>query len=190
MKITQELINDCIQEQRKAQSELYRICFAYMMSICLRYENNREDATSLVNLSFLKILQKLDKLEGIGSFKSWTRRIVVNTIIDEFRKKKKDQEIMHYGEELNEPTDGIDFNDADEIFTAEMLERMLARLPEMNRKVFNLYAIDGYSHKEIGEQLDIPANTSKWHLASARKLLQAMLKQEMDSTLIKSTPYE
>lgn len=185
MNVSQDLIGRCIQQERRAQSELYRICYGYMMSICLRYERNKEDATSLVNLSFLKVLQKLDKLEGTGSFKSWMRRIVVNTIIDEFRKRKKDQEMLEFSAGDEQDDLGVDFNEADEYFTAEMLEGMLQKLPEINRKVFNLYAIEGYSHKEIAEQLNIPVNTSKWHLASARKLLQGMMTTDMQMALMK-----
>ena len=173
-----DLLLRCRKNDRKAQNELYRWCYGYLMAICLRYCNNREDAEGLLNFGFLKLVTNLEKYRTEVPFKSWMSRIMINTIIDEFRKDQKRREAMS-GMDIAEVrnTSNVDFNAAAQQLEAEELEKMIQRLPEMSRKVFNLYAIDGYSHKEIGEMLGISNGTSKWHVSFARKSLQEMIKK-------------
>ena len=184
MQAAPELLARCRKNDRKAHNELYGHCFGYLMSICLRYCNNREDAESLLNQGFLKIVTKLDKYNEDVPFGSWISRIMVNTIIDEFRRDKKRRENMS-GAELDEDrsTGRVDYNEAAQRLEAEALEKMIQKLPDMSRKVFNLYAIEGYTHKEIGEMLGISDGTSKWHVSFARKNLQGMIKTAMKKFL-------
>ena len=178
MQAPPELLARCRKNDRKAHNELYRHCFGYLMAICLRYCNQREDAEGMLNQGFLKIVSNLDKYNPEIPFGSWIGRVMVNTIIDEFRRDKKRREHMSGTDidEIRTTAGGIDFNEAAEQLEAEELRSMIQRLPNMSRKVFNLYAIEGYSHKEIGEMLNISDGTSKWHVSFARKSLQEMIK--------------
>ena len=177
MKISKELIDKVIGGDRKSQLELYRQCFNILMSSAYRYHNNEDDAAAAVNGAFLKILTKLDTYNDKAPFKAWIKRIIINQIIDEFRKNKKTNEFIvsardDYPEETT-PAE-IDYD-----IEAEYLDEMLNELPKATRIVFNLFAIDGFSHKEIGEQLGIKAETSKWHVKEARKKLKLLLSQNL-----------
>lgn len=182
MTIDETLIKQCIKQDRRAQFELYKKCFSILMSICMRYEKNREDAESLLNMGFLKIVTKLEKYHVDIPFEAWIRRIMINTIIDEYRKNKKEQEVLEYMEFDDHHNHGVDFNTADLQFDAEELNNMLKNLPAMSGQVFNLHVIDGYSHKEIGDMLSISVGTSKWHVANARKLLKEMIAEKVKKT--------
>lgn len=176
MEVKIELLQQCIQENRKAQLALYKQCYGILMSVCYRYEKNREEAEELLNLSFFKILTHLKNYNTAVPFEAWIRRITINTAIDEYRKKQRQQ--LDYYEEpsIAANMEQLDYNQADQNYDAEELTNMIRQLPPLSQKVFNLYIIDGYSHKEIGQQLQMSEGTSKWHLSNARKKLQLMLK--------------
>ena len=184
MQADSDLLARCRKNDRKAHNELYRQCFGYLLVICRRYSNNQEDAEALLNQGFLKIITNLDKFKEEVPFGSWIGRIMVNTIIDQFRRDKKRRENMS-GLEIDEvhSMKNVDFNEASQNLDAEALEQMIQQLPETSKKVFNLYAIDGYTHKEIGEMLNISDGTSKWHVSHARKVLQEMLKKTMHNMM-------
>ena len=176
MIIDQKLLNDCLANKRRAQHDLYKLCYGMLMSVCLRYERNKGDAEELLNMGFLKILTKLDRYQTHVPFEAWIRRIMINTIIDEFRKNKKKNETIEYTDFEDQNYDRhVDFNDADKKFDAAELEEMITRLPDMSRKVFNMHVIDGFSHKEVSDELGISVGTSKWHVANARKMLKEMI---------------
>lgn len=178
MQIDPKLLASCRKNDRKAHNELYRHCFGFIMAICLRYSSNREDAEALLNVAFLKIITHLNKYNEDVPFGSWVSRITVNTIIDEFRRDKKRREHMSSVDfQEAQYSHPVDFNEAAQELDAQELEKMIQRLPDMSRKVFNLYAIEGYTHKEIGEMLAISDGTSKWHVSFARKSLQEMIKK-------------
>ena len=180
MHVEPELLKKCSKNDRKAHNELYRQIFGFILAICLRYSSNREDAEALVNLAFMKIVSNIDRYNHDIPFGSWVNRITVNTIIDEFRRDKKRRENMQTVDFQEAPaTPPVDFNQAAQELEAEELEMMIQKLPTMSRKVFNLYAIEGYTHKEIGEMLGMSDGTSKWHVSFARKSLQAMIKSVM-----------
>ena len=178
MDIDRRLLLDCRKGDRRAQARLYRTCFPVLMAVCLRYERNEADAASVLNLSFLKILRHLDRYEVSVPFEAWTRRIVINTIIDEFRKNREVRELIQ-NVDFNAPAapsgDRVEWSLAEAQFEAEQLEQLVQQLPAVSRKVFNLFAIDGYSHGEIAELLGISVNTSKWHLSFARRRLRELL---------------
>lgn len=186
MQIDPQLLKDCIRADRKAQFKLYQSCFQVLMGVCMRYRKNEADAASVLNIGFLKILDNLASYDTKVPFQAWIKRIMINTLIDDFRKERKVRELVEYSEfkdyELSE--DLIDYNEADKQFDAAQLEAYIQLLPPVSQKVFNLFAIDGYSHKEIGEMLGISDGTSKWHLSFARKKLIELMQKAMNSSKV------
>lgn len=156
------------------------------MSICSRYERNKEDAEELLNQSFLKILTSMDKYKKEVPFKFWIRKITVNTIIDEYRKNKKLKETMSQVElsEEHSYADAYDLNEYFKKTEAEELLKMIDALPEMAKNVFNMYEIDGFSHKEIAQTLNISDGTSRWYLNYAKtELKKNFAKRDIPSKL-------
>lgn len=171
------LIEKCISNDRIAQENLYKKYYGLLMSVCLRYKKNIQDAELSLNMGFYKIMVNLSKYEASVPFEYWIRRIMINQCIDEFRKEQKHNALIYKDQitdvDLNYAS--VSYNEANEFFSEEYLEQMIKRLPPMVGKVFNLFAIDGYSHKEIVDILDIPEGTSKWYLSEARKKLKEMV---------------
>lgn len=185
MKIDKALITKCINDDRRSQSKLYELSFSHMMSIASRYYTNREDALSCVNACFLKILlglKSFDHQNGVKSYFSWLKKIMMNLLIDDFRKNKIDKKALNYFDDSDYFDQLLpeDYNTIEHMIHAESLQNMLAKLSEIQRSIFNLFAIDGYSHKEIATALEISSDNSKYHLSQARKYLQAMLKKEIE----------
>ncbi|MDQ3101106.1 MAG: RNA polymerase sigma factor [Bacteroidota bacterium] len=179
--VNEGLIERCVREDRKAQYELYRALYPLMMSICSRYERNKQDALARVNLGFLKILQNIGKRRPDVPFEPWVRKIMINTVIDEFRKDRQRKEIETIGEVM-EQKGANSANEYLKNMEAEAFELLLKELPAMSRNVFNLFAIDGFAHAEIAELFGISIGTSKWHVSHARSVLQQKL---MDRTSLK-----
>lgn len=174
MKIDEKLLNDCIKRKRPAQNQLYKEVFSYLMNICMRYKNDYNTAGASLNAIFLKVLTNLNKFNKKDSFIPWMKRIAVNHLIDEYRKEKREKEKIRFEDELvnsNSSTHHI----MEAKLESEYLLKMIQRLPQTTAQVFNLYAIDGFKHKEIAEMLEMSENTSKWHVSEARKKLQSML---------------
>jgi RNA polymerase sigma factor (sigma-70 family) len=169
--VDESLIARCIREEPKAQYEMYRALYGMMMSICSRYERNRQDAAALMNQGFLKILQNLGKKRSEVPFEPWARRIVINTVIDGYRKERerKEQETM---EQPLEQIPTAEVNDYLRQMEAEAFAELLECVPKMSRNVFNLFAVDGFAHAEIAQLLNISEGTSKWHVSNARGILQ------------------
>lgn len=176
MDINSHILEQCRRNNRKAQYELYRECYPLLMSICSRYHRNDLDSRSVLNEGFLKIISNLDKYGPQVPFKYWIRKIMINTIIDHFRKEKQYNDHITHAETshlilVSEAEIAIE-----ESYDTEELLNMIRKLPTVTCKVFNLFAIDGYSHFEVSQLLGISEGTSKWHVATARKKLHAMLK--------------
>lgn len=179
MLITKDLLTKCMDNDRKAQLELYKVCYSFIMRICYRYYTSLDDAKVAHNESFLKIVMNLAKYKGDAPFEVWIRRITINTIIDNYRKDKKLRETIEFAD-VNDPSfeeEPPEENEAEMKLQTEDLYRLIQLLPPMCRKVFNLYVVDGYNHKEIGELLGVSEGTSKSQLFDARKKLQAMIKE-------------
>lgn len=180
MHIDEKFVKACKQNDRHAQRQLYEYCFKTLMPICLRYHNNEEDARSSLHLAFLKINNSMGdlNLENLN-FRAWIKRITTNTLIDEYRKNKKYQ--THYNlKETERELDVLsspDENEASSNFGCDSILQLMKELPPVSAHVFNLYVIDGYSHKEIAELLGFSDGTSKWHLSTARKLLREKLEK-------------
>ena len=143
------------------------------MSVAYRYKNNEEDAKSLAISSFFKVLKNIEKYKHEMSFEAWIRRISINNAIDDFRKPKK-KDIIEYNDKIKFEKN-YTINEYELEINAEELNDMLFLLPKVTNVVFNLFAIDGFSHKEISEKLGITTNTSKWHVKEARKKLKTLL---------------
>lgn len=186
MQIDEQLISQCIRGERKAQLRLYDQCYSYMMSICIRYCKDKQEAGARLNLSFLKVLQHLDQFDQQGSFKAWVSKITLRSIIDEFRSQHKHYERNVY---FGEMTNGMEIpSEQDSRIARETdiayLMNIISRLPAMDKEVFNLFAIDGYGHKEIASMLKISEGTSKWHVHEARKKIrEALVKASKTASL-------
>lgn len=187
MNIEKQLIAQCIQGDRKAQLRLYDQCYSYMMSICIRYCKDKHEAGSRLNMSFLKVLQHLGQFDHSGSFKAWVSKITLRSIIDEFRSQQKHyQQHVYYGQlsqEMDWPSEEV--NHLAEETDIDHLLAVINRLSPMDKQVFNLFAIDGYGHKEIATMLNISEGTSKWHVHEARKKIKEVLVKESKTTSLK-----
>ncbi len=166
------IIQGCRSNDRKSQEQLYRHYFPMMMSMCLRYTSDREKAAEIVNDGLLKVFTKIEQYGHNGSFEGWVRRIVFRSLSDTMRKDSNYLKFMVFDEyELKS-----NHNALDNLYEADIL-KLLSSLPRASREVFVLYAIQGYSHKEIAKQKGISVGTSKWHLSEARKRLQKLILQ-------------
>ena len=188
MEISNEILEGCIANKRKSQFLLYKQCYSILLSICLRYEKNKEDAEFLLNQGFMKIVTKLDSFKGDRPFEAWIRRIMINTIIDDYRKNSKEKSIIQFKDIQNDGTENswVEYNAADLKFEAEELLGFIDRLPAESKKVFVLFAVDGYSHKEIAEMLEISDGTSKWHVSFARKKLRELIAQSVEQEALRA----
>ncbi len=173
----QQLISLCIKQDRKAESALYRYCFTKLMPICHKYYKSKDDSVEQLNKTYLKILNNLSKFDENKSFDAWIKTIAVNTIIDEFRVNNK-RNALFIDKEYEEAAlnyHSFNLNEAEAKLTADDIQVQIQKLPDSSKMVFNLFTVDGYSHKEIGEMLGINEGTSKWHLNNARKILKKKL---------------
>ena len=175
MNVELDLITACINRERKAEYELYKMTYSYLMSICFRYTNSREEAEEMLNVGFLKALKNLDKYRPGIPFQTWIRKVMINVLIDEYRKEKKHHEHIEYVEEYAETSDYSVQNNAMTKMNVEQIHSLIMKLPPMSQKVFNLFVIDGFNHKEIGDMLDMSEGTSKWHLNFSRTKLKDMI---------------
>lgn len=179
MTIQPQLIALCVKQDRKAEYELYKQTYSYLMGICMRYSKDKDSASESLNIGFLKILKNLSSYKPEIPFKAWIRRVMVNTLIDEYRKNKREKEKVTYVQEYFDSSDFSDVNEALSKISYNQLLVQINLLPEATKKVFNLFAIDGYSHKEIGEMLSISEGTSKWHLNAARQKLKEYIENSV-----------
>ena len=167
------LIARCKKNDKRAQKMLYDMYAPTLLGIAMRYVYEKPEAEDILQEAFLKILIKIKQYAGIGSFEGWMKRILINTAIGNYRKNYK-----HYHHhdiiEIRE-TEVFEFTIYDAEFTKEELYEVIRSLPEGYRMVFNLYAIEGYKHKEIAEMLEIDIATSKSQFSRARKLIQKKL---------------
>jgi RNA polymerase sigma-70 factor (ECF subfamily) len=180
MDIQPQLIASCIKHDRKAEYQLYKLSYSYLLSICMRYSRDKDSAVEALNMGFLKILNNLGTYKPEVPYKAWIRRIMVNTLIDEYRKNKREREKVSYVEEYFDNVDFSEVNEALSRISCKQIFEQVNRLPEATRKVFNLFVIDGFSHKEIGAMLNVSEGTSKWHLNAARQ----KLKEYIDNTVL------
>jgi RNA polymerase sigma-70 factor (ECF subfamily) len=166
-----KLIQACLNEERWAQRQLYETYYGKMLGVCMRYANHSEDARDILNEGFIKVFRYLSRYQIGTSLECWIRRIMINTSIDFYRKS-----IRHRTEEIDAVREvATEDEDAISQYTTQEIMAAIQQLPPSYRAVFNLYAIEGYSHKEIAEALDISESTSRSNLVKARMKLKTTL---------------
>lgn len=166
-----DLISGCRQGDRIAQKRLYETYSAKMFAVCNRYVRNETEAEDILIGAFTKVFEKITQFREEGSFEGWIRRIVINESLTFLRKKQA----MYIETDLDQADRQINYEHLENHLEAEDLMNMISELPDGYRVVFNMYAIDGYNHKEIAAHLGISENTSKSQLSRARVYLQKML---------------
>jgi len=175
MDIQPTLIEACIKGERKAEYDLYKATYSYLMSICVRYTRSSDRAKEVLNIGFLKILTNLERYNTEIPFKPWIRKVMINTLINEYKKEKVHTGNLEYIEGYHESDQYSEINHAITKINVEQIYIFISKLPPASQQVFNLYYIDGYKHREISGMLNISEGTSKWHLNSAREKLKEML---------------
>lgn len=164
-----ELIEGCNRNSRVAQEKLYTYFYAEMFRTCQRYTEQPHDALTILNDAFLKVFRNIATYKKeLGNFKPWLKTIMINTAIDHTRKEKTYIRLAHI-DQIEEQGDD-DFHLSYNWKQEEILQHFKL-LPPVTRVVINLFAFDGYSHKDIAKELNISESTSRWHLAEARKRL-------------------
>jgi len=166
----------CLNNDSRAQEELYRAFAPKMYGICLRFARNQMEAEDVMQEGFIKVFRYLKDYRNDGSLEGWIRRTMVNTAINFYKKKIKYQKDVSLDQ--GEPISVEEESAIDRLSTQELLE-MIRELPDGYRMVFNLNVIEGYTHKEIGDMLNISENTSKSQLSRARGVLQEKLKKKV-----------
>lgn len=166
-----ELINDCKNNNRKAQEQLYRLYSGKLFAVCLKYSRNYTEAQDNFQDGFLIIFQKIGQYSFKGSFDGWLKRVMINNVLQQYRQQTF---LSLVNEDVAEDYE-IELDD-DEI-SLDYLLKIIQELPDRYRLVFNLYVIDGYSHAEIAEMLNINIGTSKSNLARGRMILKEKIEQ-------------
>ncbi len=169
-----DLVSACVRQERWAQKKLYEDHYSNMMSVCLRYTSNENDALDLMHEGFIKILTNIHKYQIETALHAWMKRIMVNNCIDYYRKMSRRRT-----EEIEEAS-AFHTSDADAIsqFSEKEILQAIQQLPPTYRTVFNLYVLEGFSHKEIADQLGITESTSRSNLVKARIKLRVSLSRE------------
>ncbi len=165
-------MKQCLRGNAEAQRELYDRYSGEMLAACRRYTQSLEDAEEVLSNGFIKVFSRLDQYRGEGALGAWIRRVMVREALNFIRYQKN-----LFVEVEEERTAEFGHSSVKDHYDAEHLMRMINELPTGYRTVFNLFAIEGYNHKEIGEMLEISENTSKSQLSKARKQLQAKLNE-------------
>jgi RNA polymerase sigma-70 factor (ECF subfamily) len=166
-----QLISGCIKQDRVSQKMLYKAFYGFSMGICLRYANNRDEAAEVMNQGFFKVFTRIETFDRTRPFKAWLGRIMMNASIDYYRANLK----MAYTDDLEQAEHLSEGDLTDHKLNYDDLLRMVQKLPPAYRAVFNLFAVEGYTHEEIGELLNISSGTSKSNLHKARQKLKQMI---------------
>lgn len=170
----EQIREGCFRGDRRFQQMLYDMFSSKMFGVCMRYANEYNAAQDLLQEGFVKVFRNIDKFRGEGSFEGWVRRIFVNTAIEHYRKQVNLYALVDNDVKAYENYD----NNALETLKEQDIVKMIQKLSHGYRTVFNLYVVEGYSHKEIGDLMGISEGTSKSQLARARYLLQKMITEQ------------
>jgi RNA polymerase sigma factor (sigma-70 family) len=169
------LLEGCLANNRKAQEALYRQFYGFAMTIALRYSRDEHDAADIMSHAFVKIFKSIKTFDpSKGSLHAWIKKIVVNEGLDHIKSRSR---FSHDVELETVPEPPVNNNILEEM-GAEEIMNLIKRLPPATHAVFVLYAVEGYNHREIAEQLNISEGTSKWHLSEARKTLQKQILEQ------------
>jgi RNA polymerase sigma-70 factor (ECF subfamily) len=175
-----EVINGCMKGDRKCQQIIYEKFYGKMLAVCMRYSKSREEARDILQDGFIKVFTNIKKYGSTGSFEGWLRRIMINTAIDNIRRSKHllqstvPDDITDTSDEVNDEEENNKFAD----ITSEQIMEAVQQLSPAYRTVFNMYVIDGYSHKEIAQRLGISEGASKSNLAKAKRNLRKILMEK------------
>lgn len=172
-----DLIKGCMEGNRRMQEELYSRFSSRMYAVCLRYAGNAEEAEDILQEGFIKVFKKLDSFRSEGSFEGWVRRIFVNTAIEHFRRKRY---LMPVTEKEENTIEGKYNSVLDDLGAKDILA-LVQELSPGYRTVFNMYVVEGYTHKEIADMLGISEGTSKSQLSRAKVILQDMVRAFIDT---------
>jgi RNA polymerase sigma factor (sigma-70 family) len=178
--VNEQLIKKCLHGDQKAYSELYRLCYPFMISVAARYIKNRDQAIESVNTAFINMVNGLHLYNSAYPFGAWLRRIVINTILNDFRKNNRlkskitfidqdDLARLHVGDQAD-----LSEFDLDRVI---LIKECIPQLPPMTGNVFNLFMIDGFSHKEISTMLQISEGTSAWHVNEGKNRIKALIEK-------------
>lgn len=176
----ESLFQGCREGKREAQEMLYQLTCSKMLGLCLRYANTTFEAEDILQIGYVKVFTKIADFQGKGSFEGWIRRIMVNTAISHYRQNRNGVETIHI-EEHHETENGGSALDLDHMEYSDLI-KLVQQLPDGFRMVFNLYALEGYSHKEIAGMLNIQESTSKSQLSRAREWLRKKIKAWEENT--------
>lgn len=168
----EELINGCKRNERSSQERLYKLFYTRMMALVRRYIDDEMQAEEVLNNGYLRAFQKIGQYNFQGSFEGWLRRVVFHAVSDYVRSNAKYSNHVV----LVEKEEYIHKYYAERLYYNELLE-MVQSLPIATRAVFNMYVLDGYTHKDIGKALGISEGTSKWHLSEGRKILKEKIEK-------------
>lgn len=184
-----DIIKGCLRNDLTAQKKLYETFSGKMMGVCMRYAKTREEAEDILQDGFFKVFCSLNQYDGRGAFGGWIRKIMVNTALQHIRKEKGKVIMVGGVENYDRPSD-LSTN-IESQFEVNELMKMIQKLPTGYQTVFNMHVIDGYSHKEIAEQLGITVGSSKSQLSKAKSALKEMLgkKKEIEQSLADKKNY-
>ncbi len=174
----EELIARCKKEERKAQEELYRKFSRILFGLCLKYSRNKIEAEDNLHDSFMTIFEKIGQFKNKGSFEGWMKRITINTVMQKYRKTEY---LSLVTEKLEEETE-VETHETN--IDLKTLLKYIQDLPNKYRLTFNMYVLDGYSHKEISEQLGTSIGTSKSNLSRARIILKERIEKDQNKSVI------
>lgn len=185
-----QIIRGCLEGKRKAYNALFRQFAPAMMGVCMRYCKNRIDAEDVMQDGFIKVFSQIHKFRHEGSFEGWIKRIMIHTAIDNYQANLKHQfhedvDELDHGSLITSPADPDDSLPDHLNISREQLMRMVQELPDGYRMVFNLFALENFSHKEIASMLGITENTSKTQLLKARRTLRRKIETLMEQQQIK-----
>lgn len=175
--IIEQLIHDCIKNNRKAQEQLYRLLSPKLFSVCLKYSRNYEEAQDNLQEGFLLLFEKIHQFQFKGSFEGWAKKVVINYILQQYR----NQGVFELISDKIPVVEDVDIDE--ESVSLDFLIKIIHELTDRYRLVFNLYVLDGYSHKEIAEMLAITVGTSKSNLARAKQILKEKIESQAQSKL-------
>ena len=174
------IIQGCVKKEQDAQRMLFEKYAGKMMSVCLRYTNNQQEAQDILQMGFLKVFDYIHQYKGEGSFEGWMRRVFASIAIRQLSKKKMDFTSV---EGVNNDALTEDPSVVSKL-SEEEIHQLIRSLPTGYRTVFNLHVIEGYNHEEIADMLNIQAATSRSQLLKARKILQALINKLYNTVIV------
>jgi RNA polymerase sigma-70 factor (ECF subfamily) len=168
----EQLIQGCIRNERSAQEKLYRLFYPKMMALVKRYIDDEMQAEEIMNNGYLRAFQKIKQYNFQGSFEGWLRKIVFHAVADYVKQNTRysDKVLLVEKDEL------VHKDHADKLYYDQLIQLVQA-LPGATRTVFNMYVMEGFTHKEIGTMLGISEGTSKWHLSEGRRVLKERIEK-------------